>query len=61
MVSTFAVLAWDEPAQSWHLVEGGFKSYRDASRYAAQYETPSMPAIVRREPVVLPAAPQVAA
>ncbi len=61
MKSTYAVLAWHEPNQAWELVEGGFTTYREATRFAVQYETPSMPACVRREPVVFPAAAQVAA
>lgn len=59
--SLFAVLAWDESVGRWLIVKTGFPTYADANRWAAQFQTPSMPACVRREPVVFPAAAQVAA
>lgn len=55
--SLFAVLAWIESEGRWSVVSSGFATYADASRWAAQFQTPSMPACVRRQPVVLPAAP----
>ena len=60
-MSTFAVLAWDEPAQSWQVIKSGLISYAAATRWAVQFQARSMPACVRREPVVFPAPPQVAA
>lgn len=56
-LSSFAVLAWDERAGQWQVVKSGLPTYAAASRWAAQFETRSMPACVRREPVVFPAAP----
>lgn len=61
MASTFAVLAWDETKQAWEVVERGMPTFKAATAWAVQFQTRSMPAIVRREPVVFPAAPRVAA
>lgn len=60
-LSSFAVLAWDERAGEWQVVKRGLSTYAAANRWAVQFQTRSMRACVRREPVVFPAAPQVAA
>lgn len=56
-LSSFAVLAWDERAGHWQVVKSGLLSYSAAARWAVQFQTRFIPACVRREPVVFPAAP----
>ncbi len=61
-LSSFAVLVWDTPTQSWAIWSDGYDTFSAANRDAADLEGQGRHAIVRRSPVVLPAAPhQVAA
>jgi len=60
-MSTFAVLVWDTPSQSWAIWSDGYDTYGAANRDAADLCCSGHHAIVRRSPVVFPAAPQVAA
>lgn len=60
-MSTFAVLIWDTSSQSWTIWSDGYDTFRSANRDAAELCCSGHHAIVRRSPVVIPAALQVAA
>ena len=60
-LSSFAVLVWDTPSQSWAIWSDGCDTYGAANRDAADLCLSGRHAIVRRSPVVFPAAAQVAA
>ncbi|SBV35987.1 exported hypothetical protein [uncultured Stenotrophomonas sp.] len=59
-LSSFAVLVWNTPSQSWEIWSDGYDTYSAANRDAADLCNSGRHAIVRRSPVVFPAA-QVAA
>jgi len=59
--SSFAVLVWDTPLQSWAIWSDGYDTYSAANRDAAELCFLGRHAIVRRSPVVFPPALQVAA